>query len=134
MKLFSLKRFKKQSYDEDENVQAEDEYVELNTDAEGGVSSKIIVRSFVLEDFSDVKQVLEVLREGYTICLLNIGPLREKDIVELKRAVNKVKKTVEAINGDIAGFGEDYIVVAPSFAQIYRSPDQQETNKSLDEA
>ena len=133
MGLFSLKGFGKKRTDDDDEG-AEDEYVELNTDAEGGVSSKIIVRSFVLEDFSDVKQVLEVLREGYTICLLNIGPLREKDIVELKRAVNKVKKTVEAINGDIAGFGEDYIVVAPSFAQIYRSPDQQETNKSLDEA
>lgn len=108
-------------YDEDDMTEAEDEYVELNTDSELGTSSKIIVRPFVLEDFSDVKNVLDILREGYTICLLNIRPLREKDMIELKRAINKLKKTIEAVGGDIAGFGEDYIVVVPSFAQIYRS-------------
>lgn len=120
-KFFSLKAFKKTRFNEDENTEAEDEYVELNTDAQQGTSSKVMVRPFVLDDFSDVKEVLEVLREGYTICLLNIKPLREKDMVELKRAINKLKKTIEAIGGDIAGFGEDYIVVVPSFAGIYRS-------------
>jgi SepF-like predicted cell division protein (DUF552 family) len=120
-KFFSLKAFKRTSFNEDEHTEAEDEYVELNTEMNQGTSSKVMVRPFVLDDFSDVKQVLEVLREGYTICLLNIRPLREKDMVELKRAINKLKKTIEAIGGDIAGFGEDYIVVVPSFAGIYRS-------------
>lgn len=120
-RFFSLKSFKKKSFDENDESEAEDEYVELNTDMDHGTSSKVMVRPFVLDDFSDVKTVLEVLRDGYTICLLNIKPLREKDMVELKRAINKLKKTVEAIGGDIAGFGEDYIVVVPSFAGIYRS-------------
>lgn len=120
-RFFSMKRFKKSSFDDDDMSEAEDEYVELNTDAENATSSKIVVRPFVLDDFSDVKNVIDVLREGYTICLLNIRPLREKDMVELKRAINKLKKTIEAIGGDIAGFGEDYIVIAPSFAEIYRS-------------
>ncbi len=31
-----------------------------------------------------------------------------------------MKKTCEAIEGDIAGFGDDYIVVTPNFAEIYR--------------
>jgi len=61
------------------------------------------------------------LREGTTIALINIRPLKDKDIIELKRAVNKLKKTCDAIEGDIAGFGEDWIVVTPSFAQIYRT-------------
>ncbi len=121
MNFFSLKRFKKKGYDEEDMVEAEDEYVELNTDADFQGSSKVVVRPFVLEDFSDVKNVLDILREGNTICLLNIRPLREKDMVELKRAINKLKKTCEAISGDIAGFGEDYIVVVPSFAEIYKA-------------
>ena len=121
MKKFLERLMGKKEYEDDEMTDAEEEYVELNTDSESGTASKIVVRPFNLEDFTDVKPVLEVLREGYTICLLNIRPLREKDIVELKRAINKVKKTVEAIGGDIAGFGEDYVVVAPSFASIYRS-------------
>lgn len=129
-KLFSLKSFKRKSFDEEDGSEAEDEYVELNTDMDHGTSSKVMVRPFVLDDFSDVKNVLEVLRDGYTICLLNIKPLREKDMVELKRAINKLKKTIEAIGGDIAGFGEDYIVVVPSFAGIYRSGAM---SKDLDE-
>ncbi|MFH1506088.1 MAG: cell division protein SepF [archaeon] len=119
-KLFSIKRFKKTSYDEDEGIEAEDEYVELNTNGDSESSSKIIVRPFVMEDFSDIKPILDSLREGYTIALINIRPLKDKDLVELKRAINKLKKTCDAIEGDIAGFGDDYIVVAPSFAQIYR--------------
>ena len=120
-KLFSLKRFKKKSYDEDDMLEAEDEYVELNTDTESEHSSKIIVRPFVMEDFSDIKEILDVLREGYTICLINIRSLKDKDLVELKRAVNKLKKTTDAIEGDVAGFGDDYIVAVPSLAKVYRA-------------
>jgi len=120
-KFLSFKRMKKEHFDEDENVQATDDYVELNTEAERGKGSRIIVRPFVMNDFSDIKPVLDSLREGYTIALVNIKPLKEKDLVELKRAVNKLKKTCDAIEGDIAGFGDDYIVITPSFATIYRS-------------
>lgn len=120
-RLFSLKRIRKTRYDDDDMVESQDEYVELNTEpgAERG-GQKVLVRSFTLEDFSDIKDVLDVLREGYTICLINIKPLKEKDLVELKRAINKLKKTCEAIDGDIAGLSDDYIVVTPSFAEIFR--------------
>lgn len=100
---------------------AEEEYVELDTVTGSDSKNKIIVRPFVIDDFSDVKPILDSLREGYTICLVNIKPLKDKDLVELKRAINKLKKTCDAIDGDIAGFGDDYIVAAPSFAEIYRS-------------
>jgi SepF-like predicted cell division protein (DUF552 family) len=74
----------------------------------------------MIEDFSDIKPMLDSIREGYTIALVNIKPLKDKDIMELKRAVGKLKKTCEAIEGDIAGFGEDWLVITPSFAQIHR--------------
>jgi len=100
--------------------EGEKEYLELDT--EGGESkANIIVRPFVINDFSDIKEILDSLREGYTIALINIKPLKDKDLVDLKRAINKLKKTCDAIDGDIAGFGEDYIVVTPSFAKVYRS-------------
>jgi SepF-like predicted cell division protein (DUF552 family) len=130
MKFFSLKKFKKQSYDDDDNLQAEDEYVELNTEAQAARSSRIIVRPFVMNDFSDIKPVLDALRDGNTVALVNIRPLKEKDLVELKRAVNKLKKTCDAIEGDIAGFGDDYIVITPSFAQIYRNKPGMAAQKS----
>ena len=98
-----------------------DEYIEIDTDKDIGKKAKIVVKPFVIQDFSDVKETLDALREGYTIALINIKPIKDKDIVELKRAVNKLKKTCDAIEGDIAGFGDDWIVVTPSFAHVYRT-------------
>ncbi len=100
--------------------EGEKEYLELDTEGEES-KANIIVRPFVIDDFSDIKEILDCLREGYTIALVNIRPLKDKDLVDLKRAINKLKKTCDAIDGDIAGFGEDYIVVTPSFARIHRS-------------
>ena len=106
----------------------EDGYVELDSDSED-VKSKILVRPFTIGDFEDIKQILDSLREGYTIALVNIKPLKDKDLVELKRAINKLKKTTDAIEGEIAGFGEDYIVVTPSFAKIYRGKETTEVKE-----
>jgi len=97
-----------------------DEYIPVEAQPKGA-KGKIQIKPFVIEDFGDIKPALDSLRAGYTIALINIKPIREKDIVELKRAVSKLKKTCEAIDGDIAGFGDDWIVVTPSFASVYRS-------------
>ena len=107
--------------------EAEEEgYVELGADvSESG--SRIPVRPFVIDDFESIKPILDALREGHTIALVNIKPLREKDLVELKRAISKLRKTCEAVEGDIAGFGEDYVVAVPYFAKIFRG--QKEVSK-----
>jgi len=83
--------------------------------------AKVQIRPFVVEDFTDIKPVLDSLRAGYTVGLINIRALKDKDLVELKRVINKLKKTCDAIEGDIAGFGEDWIVVCPSFASVFRT-------------
>jgi len=97
----------------------EEGYVELDTSA-AEARTKIVVKPFVLEDFESIKPILDDLREGRTIALVNIKPLKDKDLVELKRAINKLKKTSDAIEGDIAGFGDNWIAAVPSFAHIHR--------------
>ena len=131
-KFFSQIKEKIFSGDRDDSQEeaAEEGYVELDTDKYEG-QSKIIVRPFVLQDFEGLKDILDVLREGKTIALLNIKPLKDKDLIELKRVINKLKKTTDAIEGEIAGFGEDYIVVTPSFAQIYRSKDESGVQREI---
>jgi len=107
--------------DAGEEGRGEEDYVELSSEQENQPEAKIVVKPFNLEDFDDIKPILDDLREGYTIPLINIRPLKDKDLIELKRAINKLKKTTETIDGDIAGFGEDWIVVTPSFAKIFRT-------------
>lgn len=111
--------------EEDEFIE---DYVEIDTkkNITTGAKTKIVVKPFIIQDFSDIKDPLDALREGYTIALINIKSLKDKDIVELKRAVTKLKKTCDAIEGDIAGFGDDWIVVTPSFAHVYRNTQTEE--------
>ena len=124
MKNFFLQLKEKlaQPVEEENSEEPFDEYVELNQGKEE--RSKILVRPYVMEEFEDIKHILDSLREGSTIALINIKPLKDKDIVELKRAINKLRKTCDAIEGDIAGFGEDYIVAVPYFAQIHRAKEE----------
>ena len=98
-----------------------EEYIEVDIARDIGKKAKIVVRPFVLKSFEDVNFILEVLREGYTIALIDIRQLRSKDIIELKRAIAKLKKTVDALEGSMAGFGENVLIATPSFAKIYRA-------------
>jgi len=97
----------------------EPEYVEIDLGQEVK-KAKIIVRPFILKKFEDVNIILSSLREGYTIAIIDIKPLKAKDIIELKRAIAKIKKTADALEGSIAGFGENTIIVTPQFAEIYK--------------
>ncbi|MBS3095055.1 cell division protein SepF [Candidatus Woesearchaeota archaeon] len=106
------------------------DYIEVDADKSEQHASNVVIRPFVINDFADIKPVLDALREGSTIALMNIRPLRDRDIVELKRAVNKLKKTCDALEGDIAGFGEDWIIATPNFAYVHRDRQIEELEDS----
>ncbi len=106
------------------------EYIEIGADTVDESSTQILVRPYTIDDFSDIKPILDALREGYTIALINIRSLKDRDLIELKRVINKLKKTCDAIDGDIAGFGDDYIVVTPGFARIFRDKAIKEEKKA----
>jgi len=106
-----------------------DEYLEIDLE-QGKVSkNKIKVRPFTLKQYEDVNEILNSLREGYTIAIIDIKPLRTKDIIELKRSISKIKKTADAIEGSIAGFGENTIIVTPDFAEVHKAPQKPQKDK-----
>lgn len=104
--------------------EADNEYLEIDLEQAKEKDNKVVVRLFTLKTYDDVNEVLAVLREGFTIAILDIKTLRQKDSIELKRAVAKVKKTIDALEGSIAGFGENMVIATPSFAKIYKEAEK----------
>ncbi len=102
----------------------EEEYLEIDLDSEKPKENKVIVKLFGLKQYEDVNDILTALRDGYTIAVIDIKGLRQKDSIELKRAVSKIKKTVDALEGTIAGFGENIVIATPSFAKVYKEADK----------
>jgi SepF-like predicted cell division protein (DUF552 family) len=87
---FDLKRmFGKESAGED--------YLEIDVNGAQEAKNRVVVRPFTLKQYDDITDILNALREGYTIAVIDIKPLRTKDVIELKRSVAKIKKTVEAM-------------------------------------
>lgn len=109
-------------------IEEEPEYIEIDLGREVK-KAKVLVRPFVLKTFEDVGPIINSLREGYTIAVIDIKPLRAKDIIELKRAISKIKKTADALEGSIAGFGENVIIATPPFADIHKNPVVRKSDK-----
>ena len=107
-----------------------EEYVEIDLEQEEK-ENKVAVKLFVLRQYEDVTRILNSLREGYTIAIVDFKILKQKDSIELKRAVSKLKKTVDALGGSIAGH-DNMVIATPSFAKIYKeaeAPVEENRNK-----
>jgi len=102
-----------------EREEDEDRDAFLEIDKTGEEGKKVQVRVENLEEYGDTDRIQKLLREG-NIVFLKIKLLRDKDLGELKRAVAKIKKTVTAMNGDIVGVDENYLIITPEFARVFR--------------
>lgn len=113
------------------NNDFEDEYLEIDLGKEEK-DNKVFVKLFTLKNYDEVTEILNALREGYTIAIIDIKILRQKDPIELKRAISKIKKTTDALEGNIAGFGDNVVIVTPSFAKIHKEiqkPKEEKKNR-----
>lgn len=125
-----FKKIRKALSEKVPNDDFDEEYIEIDVGRDEK-ESKISVKLFMLKDYDHVNEILNALREGYTIAIIDIKTLRQKDSIELKRAVSKIKKTVDALEGSIAGFGENVVIATPSFAKIHKEePKSKEKPKS----
>jgi len=101
-------------------AQSSEEFIEVNVmDSQERKVGTLGIKVEKLVDFPDTERVLRAVRDG-NIVFLKIKALKDKDIGELKRAVDKLKKTVVANNGDIAGVEQDWLILTPEFAKVVR--------------
>ena len=99
--------------------EGDEDYLEIDLGKEEK-QNKVLVKLFVLKQYEEVAEVLNALREGYTIAIIDIKMLRQRDTMETKRAISKIRKTIEALEGNIQGFGDNIVIATPSFATIYK--------------
>jgi SepF-like predicted cell division protein (DUF552 family) len=118
-KMAAFFKRKKEEYVEDE---AGDYLSITETDTVRPViEDKLLdVRVFVLDDYENIREILDVIRGEKTMCLIDIHLLRNKDPDELRRAVDKLKKTAGAVDGEIVGFHENWILSAPKNVHIHK--------------
>ena len=97
-----------------------EEFIEVNVmDSDDRKRGQLGIKVERLAEFPDTERLLRAVRDG-NVVFVKIKTLKEKDIGELKRAVDKLKKTVTANNGDIAGVEQDWLILTPEFAKVMR--------------
>ncbi len=92
--------------------------VDLGQFEETGDLPGIVLR---VADLGKIEIMPEIKQEIYAgnIILVDIAGLK-RDKAALDRAIGELKKAVEDVSGDIAGIGDDLVVLVPSGIRIDR--------------
>lgn len=97
----------------------QEEYLELNIEGETKKPGKLTIVIENLNSYADSDRIQRRVREG-AVVLIKIRDLKDKDVEELKRSISRIKKTCDAIGGDIAGISDEWVLVTPCSATIER--------------
>jgi SepF-like predicted cell division protein (DUF552 family) len=81
--------------------------------------TKVYLRAMPLRSLSDLESIKTEVKKG-NILILRITPLANKNLEEVKQAVNDLYEFTESRKGDIARLGEERIVICPEKIKIWR--------------
>jgi SepF-like predicted cell division protein (DUF552 family) len=91
---------------------------------------KTYLKAIPLRELTDLENIKNEIKNG-NILILRITPLANKNIDEVKQAVNQLYEFTETIQGDIARLGEERIVICPKNIKIWREKTPTQTNEPL---
>ena len=96
-------------------------YVDLEKyiESTGGVGpANMYVRVGEIQRYEDLKEFTDYVYGG-NVLILDFTPIAEEEVI-LKRITNELKKMAKEINGDIAGIGNNLMIVSPSNVKVER--------------
>lgn len=100
----------------------EGEYIDLEKYVEKEAikqeKANMYVRVGEIQRYEDLKAILDYVCGG-NVLILDFSPLAEEEVV-LKRITSEIKKLVSDINGDVAGIGNNLMVITPTGVKIDR--------------
>ena len=80
--------------------------------------AKMHVRVGEIQRYEDLKDFSDYVYGG-NVLILDFSPIAEEEVI-LKRITNDLKKLTKEINGDIAGIGNNLMIIAPADVKIER--------------
>lgn len=92
-----------------------EKYVETK---EGTAPASMYVRVGEIQRYEDLKDFTDYVYGG-NVLVLDFSPIAEEEVI-LKRITNDLKKMAQEINGDIAGIGNNLMIIAPSNVKVER--------------
>lgn len=104
----------------DESARAEVPEVVEASIAEN-MEKTLTLRLIVLESYGDTEDILRTLRNGDTMAVVKIRPLRDKDMSELKRAINRLKTHCTATGAQMAALDDNWVMVVPPTVELERA-------------
>jgi SepF-like predicted cell division protein (DUF552 family) len=81
-------------------------------------TAKMHVRVGEIQRYEDLKEFTDYVYGG-NVLILDFSPIADEEVI-LKRITNDLKKMVDEINGDIAGIGNNLMILAPSDVKVER--------------
>ena len=96
----------------------EEEVVEAKIVKE--IKPKLKLGLMVMERYADVEKILNRFRKGDAVILVKVTPLRNKDMAELKKAIERLKTHCEVTGADLAALDDNWIVLVPPVVEIAR--------------
>lgn len=98
-------------------------YVDLEKYSESTTGSttsgaKMHVAVGEIQRYEDIKEISDYVYGG-NVLILDFSPISDEEII-LKRITNDLKKITNDIGGDIAGIGNNLMIISPSGVKIER--------------
>lgn len=95
-----------------------EEFTEIPMDVEQPEKVKIMIER--LDSLADTDRIIKKVRTG-NVVIAKIKDLKENNLDELKHSISKIKTSCMVFQGDIAGVGDEWLLVTPSSVKINRA-------------
>ncbi|UCF12192.1 MAG: cell division protein SepF [Thermoplasmatales archaeon] len=97
-------------------------YVDLEKYTESKLDEKTSAKMHVavgeIQRYDDIKQLSDYVYGG-NVLILDFSPVSDEEVI-LKRITDELRRIAEDIGGDIAGIGNNLMIISPSGVKIDR--------------
>ncbi len=84
------------------------------------VKKKIKLGLLVMERYTDVEKVLAKFRKADSILIVKISVLRDRDMSELKKAIDRIKTHCNVTGAELAALDDNWIVLVPPIVEVIK--------------